>query len=155
MPTTRNKQEKKPPRSEVWLESVNKDGLTESPRVAAASDHDLAVSDDTHAAGHSAVASHSDANPSIDTDEHMKDLIGKEVLEALCSPAVVKVIVDAVYTAVYEKRATDLHNSFQLEMKKSDDKINNMLIESDNLKKKVLSHKNTSRTCSMDGRIFT
>lgn len=67
----------------------------------------------------------------------MKDLIGKQVLEALCSPAVVKVIADAVYTAVYEKRAPDLHNSFQLEMKKSDDKINNMLIESDNLKKKV------------------
>ena len=141
MPTTRKKQEKKPPRSEVRRESDYEDGSTESPEVAAASDHDRAVSDDTHAAGHSAIAFHSDANPSIViyTDEHMKDLIGTQVLEALRSPVVVKAIVDGVYAAVYEKLATDLHNSFQLEMKKSDDKINNITIESDNLKKKVKS----------------
>ena len=69
----------------------------------------------------------------------MKELIREQVMVALRSPIVVKVIVDAVYNAVYEKLANDLHDSFQLEMKKSDDKINDLSSESENLKKKVKS----------------
>lgn len=67
----------------------------------------------------------------------MKREIMDQVIHALRSPLVVKEIVDAIYNTVYEKIASELHESFQLEMKKSEDKISSLVDSSDSLKKRI------------------
>ena len=49
---------------------------------------------------------HSNADPNL--KEH--------IVNALQSPPVIQAIVDAIYSAIYEKIASDLHDAFQLEL---------------------------------------
>lgn len=70
---------------------------------------------------------------------HMKSELMNQVIHALRSPLVVKEIVDAIYTTVYEKIASELHDSFLLELKKSEDQITSLTASSDFLKKKIVS----------------
>ncbi|XP_071504671.1 uncharacterized protein [Diadema antillarum] len=67
----------------------------------------------------------------------MKELISEQVMKALCSESVIKEIVDAVYTAVYEKLGDELHASFQLELKQRDEKISELASSSEKLQKKI------------------
>ena len=67
----------------------------------------------------------------------IRSMIADEIRSALSSQAVISTIVDAVYNRLYKKLADELHSAFQLELRRTEQRMDALATTSDVLSKKV------------------